>query len=374
MMTDWIEQLRRVLERAPTMGNFHPLTPLCLPADVEIVASAETLAEQLDDLVSHPVRPVIITSFDPDYADRFLVWDTPHRPAPEVINRTLPNRLGYARSHLLTHRDVADRIISDIRQKGYQAVALLLVDGLSYDDTLEWPEHPEPYFVDGPSITFARTPEKGILPGVGFPAIIGSPPLARRLAETGIPHSRGYSYWDREKNDVSALLFQGVPLTRVGGMAEALDLLASVKLSGIYLQLVREGLDGLAHRRREVTSNEVQVAIEAIYNDYRRLVDLLADSGLRSAVYLTADHGILWKKQHPLRQLYNCRSQHPRYALECPYEEPSFVSRFETGCQTFYLFHYPHLGAQIRRNDSGVHGGLSYWESIVPFARTEVNL
>jgi hypothetical protein len=373
-MTDSIEQLRDVLERAPVIGNFHPLMPLCLSADVEVVVNAETLTEQLDDLVSHPVRPVIITTFDLDYADRFLVWDIPHCPSPEAVDQALPDRLDYARSHLVTLQGVAGRIVSDVRQKDYQTVALLLVDGLSYDDTLEWPEHPEPCFVDGPSITFARTPEKGILPDVGFPAIIGCPPLARRLAETGIPHSRGYSYWDREKNDVSALLFQGVPLTRVSGMAEALDLLAPVKLSGIYLQLVREGLDGLAHRRREVTPDEVQATVKAIYNDYRRLVDLLADSGLRGAVYLTADHGILWKKQHELRQLEDCRSQHPRYALECPSEEPGIVSKFETSSQAFYLFHHPHLGARIRSNDSGVHGGLSYWESIVPFVRVEVNL
>jgi len=373
-MTDSIEQLCHALERAPVMGNFHSLVPLCLPADAEVVVKAGILAEQLDDLASHPVRPVIITNFSPDYTDRFLVWDTPHRPAPEVIDRALPDRLDYARSHLLTHRGVADRIISDACQKGYQAVALLLVDGLGYDDTLEWTENPEPCFVDGPSITFARTPEKEIMPDVGFPAIVGTPPLARRLAETGIPHSRGYSYWDREQNDVSALLFQGVPLTRVSGIAEALDLLASVKLSGIYLQLVREGLDGLAHRRREVTTSEVQATVKAIHNDYRQLVDLLADSGLRGAVYLTADHGILWKKQHELRQLDDCRSQHPRYALECPSEELGLVSQFETSTQTFYLFHYPYLGARIRANDSGVHGGLSYRESIVPFVRVEVNL
>ena len=40
----------------------------------------------------------------------------------------------------------------------------------------------------------------------------------------------------------------------------------------------------------------------------------------------------------------------------------------------YYLYHYPYLGSRIRANDSGVHGGLSYWESIVPFVRAEVNL
>lgn len=373
-MSNPIEQLLQVLERGPVMGNFDPLLPLCLPANVKVVAQAETLAEQLDDWISHPVRPTIITHLDSKYEDRFFVWDTPLQPTAAMINQSLPNQLIYARTHLLTHRNIANRIIIDAHQKGYQTIALLLVDGLSYDDTLEWPEHPEPCLVDGPSITFARTPEEEIMPDVGFPAIVGTPPLARRLAEFGFPHSRGYSYWDREQNDVSAMLFQGMPLKRVSGIVEALDLLSSVKLSSVYLQLVREGLDGLAHRRREVTINEIQATVKAIHNDYLRLVDLLSDSGLRGAVYLTADHGILWKQQHELCQIENCRSQHSRYTLEYSTRIRSLASQFDMKLQTFHLYHYPHLGAKIRANDSGIHGGLSYWESIVPFVRIEVNL
>jgi hypothetical protein len=372
-MVDSIEQLRRELQRAPVMGNFHPLLPLCLSGDVEVVAMAGMLAEELDDLVPHPVRPVIIMGIDQEYAGRFSVCSAPRFPPAELINQALPDRLDYARTYLLTHRGVADRITSDTVQKGYDTVALLLVDGLSYHDTLQWPEYVEPCFINGPSITFSQTSDEHIMPDVGFPATVGTPPLARRLAQAGIPHSRGYSYWDRESDNVSALLFQGMPLTRVSRTAEALELLASVKLSGIYLQLVREGLDGLAHRRREVTVSEVTATVEAIHSDYRRLVSLLAESGLRGAVYLTADHGILWKKQHELHRAEGQHSRHPRYALKSP-EESHVASLFEMSHATFYLYHYPYLGARIRANDSGVHGGLSCQESIVPFVRVEVNL
>jgi len=372
-MSDSIEKLLRALERVPVMGSVHPLVPLCLPAGVEVIAEAETVAEQMDDLAAHPERPLLITDFDPRYTDRFFVCDASGCPPPEAINRALPHRLDDARRHLLTNRCVADRIVSDVQQKGYETVALLLIDGLSYDDTVEWPECPEPCFIDGPSITFARTPEKVIVPDIGFPATVGNPPLARRLAKVGIPHSRGYSYWDREQNDVSSMLFRGTPLARVSGIAEALDVLATIKLSGIYLQLIREGLDGLAHRRREVTISEVQAAVEAIHSDYRRLIDLLGTSGVKGAVYLTADHGILWKTQHEFHQIEGSGSRHPRYALERPLD-PSYASGFEMQNQTYYLYHYPYLGSRIRADDSGVHGGLSYWESIVPFVCVEVNL
>lgn len=372
-MANSIKQLNCALERAPVMGNVHPLVSLCLSADVEIVADPGIVAEWLDAPSPHAERPVLITRFDSRYKDRFLLWEATQRPPAEAINRALPYRVDNARRHLLTHQGIADRIVADVQQRGYQAVALLLVDGLSYDDTVEWSEHPEPCFVDGPSITFARISEKAIAPDIGFPAIVSQPPLAPRLAEIGIPHSRGFSYWDREQNDVSALLFQGMPLARVDEMADALDALATIKLAGIYLQLVREGLDGLAHRRREVSMNEVQAAVEAIHRDYRQLVGLLAASGVRSAVYLTADHGVLWKKEHEFCLIEGSGPQHPRYAQECP-REPNTASRFEMQDQVYYLYHYPYLGRHIRANDSGVHGGLSYWESIVPFVRVEVNI
>ncbi len=372
-MTDSIEQLRRALERAPVMGNIHPLVPLCLPAGVEVVAEADTIADQLDDFESHPERPVLITNYDLRYKDRFLAYDASRCPSSEAINQALPHRLDYARRHLLTHRSVGHRIVSDARQRGYQTIALLLVDGLSYDDTIEWPDRSEPCFVDGPSITSARTPEKLIVLDIGFPAIVGNPPLARQLANVGIQHSRGFSYWDRAQNDVSAMLFQGVPLARVNEISEALDALRTIKLPGLYLQLVREGLDGLAHRRREVTTSEVQAAVKAIHDDYHQLIGLLVESNVRGAVYLVADHGILWKKRHRFLQLEGSGPQHPRFASEPPLDT-SLASRFEMQHQTYYLYHYPYLGCQIRANDSGVHGGLSYWESIVPFVRVEVNV
>ena len=41
--------------------------------------------------------------------------------------------------------------------------------------------------------------------------------------------------------------------------------------------------------------------------------------------------------------------------------------------RTYYLYHSPYIGRRVRSNDSGIHGGLSYHESIVPFVRLEVN-
>lgn len=366
-----IEQLEELLRIAPVMGRFHPLVPLCLSAETEVVDEPATLAREMDNLGISPIRPILITSYDPRFADRFIAMDIVEVPSGERINVQLPYRLTAAR-RLLTHADVAGRIISDAIQRGYQTVALLLVDGLSYDDVIGWPEQPEPCFVDGVTVTFLRTQNRAIDSGFGFPAIVGRPPIAQRLEAVGIHHARGFSYWDREQNDVSAILFHGMPLERVGGMSQALDRLRSLDLSDLYIQIVREGTDGLAHRRREVTAAEIASTVAAVHRDFRELVDLLAASGSHGAAYLTADHGVLWKHQHLFEPLPFEAVSSARYTRETEISE-NYAARFGSDQQPAFALHYPYLGTRIRANDSGVHGGLSYWESLVPFVRVEVN-
>lgn len=367
-----IDELLRRLAVAPVMGRFHPLLPLCLPPETDVQPAARTVAAAMDDLAPTVARPILITAADPAYADRFPVMDAPELPHAAPINEGLPRRLAAARS-LLTQRRVAQRIAADTQRRGYRTVVLLLVDGLSYEDTRDWPEAPEPVFVDGPTITYFAAADGRILPDVGFPAIVGRPPLAQRLAALGLGRARGYSYWDRQSNAVAALMFDGMPLQRVGGITEALARLADEPLDGLYVQIVRVGTDGLAHGRREVSAQEVAATVEAVHEDLLRVVELLRRTELPGAAYLVSDHGLLWKHEHALLEVAGCRSDHPRYAA-LPLAHDAPATRFETEGATFSLFHYPHLGAPIRANNSGVHGGLSYWESIVPFVHIEVNL
>jgi hypothetical protein len=367
-----IESLLKQLDIAPVMGHLHPLWSLCLPAGVEVAASAQAVAERLDSRERHAERPILINNYAPAFADRFLTHHLPESPPAELINRALPLRVS-TKHHLLTHRAVGQRIIDDTRQQGYETVILMLVDGLSYEDARHWPHHPIPCLIAGPSITFARTTDGAILPDIGFPAIVGDFSIARQLAEAGIPHSRGYSYWERGQNDVSAFLFSGMPLTKVGGISEALALLQESDLPGMFVQLVREGTDGLAHSRREVTTVEIQATVNAILDDFRQLIALVTESKRKGAVYLVSDHGVLWKHQHTLERLPGENSTHVRYTWERPLD-PSSTSVFQTSNGPCYLYHYPYIGRQLRANDSGTHGGLSYWESIVPFVHVEVNV
>jgi hypothetical protein len=367
-----IDDLLRQLAIAPVMGKFHPLLPLCLPANTEVQLDARRVAIEMDDRAASEVRPILITNLDLAYANRFITATLTSLPDVGLLNRGLPGRLEAARS-LLTNRHIADRIVEDTIGRDYRVVILMLVDGLSYEDVRHWPEEVEPTFIDGPSITFSRTTGGDINREVGFPAIVGIPPLAQRLLQVGLKRARGYSYWDRESNDVAAIMFEGMPLQRVGGVDEALGLLVKESLDGLYVQLVRVGTDGLAHGRREVGIREVGATVEAVRQDLLHLVDILRQAELRGAVYLTADHGMLWKNHHSLIESEDYRSPHPRYTAGT-FSDDAPVSRLETQGGVFSLYHYPYLGTAIRANNSGVHGGLSYWESIVPFIRIEVNV
>jgi len=355
------------------MGPLHPLQALCLPPEAEVLDDAGILVEELDDLTPHAVRPVWLTEIQPRMANRFLQADASSLPSLDAVSRALPGRLDYARHHWLTHRTVADRIVADAAQRRYRTVALLLVDGLGYADVADWPEQAQPCLVDGPSITYYQERKsQHILPEIGFPGIVGTPRLAQRLIDVGLPHSRGFSYWSREVNEVSAYLFEGVPLTRVVRFSEAIAELRGANLEHTFVQVVREGLDGLAHSRREVTITEVHKAVQAIRDDALALLDVLSESPSRpAALYLAADHGILWKAEHSFEMLETDDHAHPRYGTHAPANE-EHATRFEFGQRTFYVYHWPYVGAAIRRNDSGVHGGLSAQESIVPFIQWEL--
>lgn len=367
-------KIRDLLMRGPVMGSLHPLWALCLPSETIVEDNAARVAERLDNLDPHSVHPIWITDVEMDLAPRFFRADADTVPSAEIVNHVLPHRVDHARSHLLTHRRVANRIVEDVRMNRYQSVIFLLVDGLSYWDVLDWPEVVEPCFIDGPSITFYEDKStKQPLKDVGFPAIVGNPGLARRLSDLGLQYSRGFSYWSRESNVVSDYLFQGVPLTRVTNFQEVLARLHDKDVSQTYIQIVREGLDGLAHHRRELTAAEIKETVRAIRQDALALAEILHDQGRSAALFLTSDHGILWKTDHPFTLLKTGDRVHPRYGTFPPATSDA-TTAFVLDEQEFYVYHWPYLGSNIRWNDSGVHGGLSAHESIVPFIRWEFHL
>ena len=369
-----LHELTQALQIAPVMGRFHPLVPLCLPENLAFYDDIQTLVESLDSVETQPEQPILITQFEANLSHRFKTMEVLTCPSSHEINLHLPRRVNQAKQWLLTHRQVANRIIQDVQKRHYQAVILLLIDGLSYADVQDWPEPCEPCFIDGPSITFNRAPNGKIDPEVGFPAIVAN--LARRLPSFGLPHLRGFSYWDSHENEASDKIFNSITPEKVSSFRDVITQLSQTDLHGMYVQIMRVGLDGLAHSRREVGQSEIQATVEAIHQDLQFLVELLKQQSIFGAVYLMADHGILWKHNHDLQPITDGGREHVRY-LAVPQgqiiNKPQNSTSFSTAYQNFYVYHYPYYDRQIKSNDSGVHGGLSFEESIVPFIRVEVS-
>lgn len=367
--------LDRMLKRAPVIGDIHPLVPVCLGAETQIIHNSRDFVGAIDSHAQILSYPALILNSDPMIKQRFRAVRSLDHPPVESINRNMKYHLGYIREHLLTTHKVASLIQDDVASHQYELVVVLLIDGLGYGDVLGWDIGTiRPCFVDGPSITFKVFEDSNeLLRSVGFASIVGNPSIAERMYHLGYRNSYGYTYWQAENNLLAGYMFRGVPDNPVINFEAILQLLDKEPVPPrSYVQIVREGLDGLAHSKRELRTSEVQSAIQALRTDVERLVEIIKRKTLSSVIYITADHGILWKNEHDW-EMIGVSGSRPRYSTKRPdATHPDCTIRLENSGVPFYLFTYPYLGAPIRKNDSGVHGGFSYQESFVPFIKLEV--
>lgn len=367
-------ELTLLLQRTPVVARVHPLLPLCLGADTRIIDDGRQFLGAIDNQAQDIDAPVLIVCDNAQLRARFPVVHLIEHPPIDVINRNMKHHLGYMREHLLTTHQVAGEIEREVAHRQYDLVVVLLVDGLSYGDTLGWQTNVRPCFVDGPSVTYqVRGEPEAPLPSVGFAAIVGDPPIADRLYRLGYPNLYGYTYWRARQNTLARYMYRGVPDNEVVNFEAILRIIADEPIPPrSYVQIVREGLDGLAHSKRELRATEVRSAVTALEHDIERLQEVIKRKSDYAAIYITADHGILWKNEHDWEVL-GVPSSKPRYSTARPDEILlEHVVRLENDGVPFYVFTYPYLGSKIRSNDSGVHGGLSYEESIVPFIKIEV--
>ncbi len=371
---DGYQQLENKLTRTPVIGDVHPLLPLALSNSVRIVKCGDDVLSELDDMLVAPQTPTLILRHDLRLEARFPTISLKEHPPVDAINRNMHCHLQYAREQLLTTHGVAVTLVEDVIERRYDIVVLMLVDGLSYGDVIDWIDTAIPCFVDGPSLTYRLADDqRTVLPTVGFPSIVGSPSVFSRLHDIGYKNALGYTYWAPDSNVISDYLFRQIPTHRVANFEAILTELRSFTFKQpTYIQIMREGLDGLAHSKREMSRAEIDGAIMAIRQDIERVIQVLSKQKRRICLYLVADHGILWKTEHNWKTL-DVTGSKPRYSTTRPGESAyACTVRYERSGQVYYSLTYPYLGSRIKADDSGVHGGLSYQESIVPFAKFEV--
>lgn len=343
--------------------NYRPLWELCL-ADVWCPTSVQAWRERIDspeDISS--TQTLFVNLSDSDKAELTQVFGFPTIALPEFpsiaqVNQALPHQ--FETNNLLKQSDLAADIATRVKQELPELVVLLVFDGLSFYDVVNW-ELPHatltPCLVDGLSATDAA-----------MRRLIGSPVLTHQLFELGYPSRLGFSYWERQVNQLTDDLFFGFvgsQLRRVTTFNEVLNTIKAYEWSArTYIQIIRSGLDSVCHLHRE--RPDITGHLEHLKQDVLALITTLRETGHRFRLFLTADHGILWYADQDVVSLAREKSK-ARYT-EGHVASDGDVLTLNTDAGTYTVLTGDKVIAKQRRvTEWGFHGGVSAQESLVPF-------
>jgi hypothetical protein len=355
-----LDELDKLLIRTPVIvRGLHTASLAFLKGEVFLFKTLQELIIKLDS--PERTEPIKALSFDnaSPFKSRFPVVTVNHDPFTTKLNNVLFEKLEFLSLHITTHQMVSDLIVSEA--KNFETVVLILLDGLSYADCKDWPGV-EPCLVVHPSIT-----------RIGFPAIIGSPPLASKLFSSGFTKRIGFTYWERDDNPLTEILFNTIKETLVidptspGMFSQIIDWISIRDLHKTYIQIVYSALDEYAEGHR--ASIPRQAVIDKIKANLEALFDILIHKGRSAILFAISDHGILWKEDgHKIENLNSPNGA--RYFVGR--SGPGRGRYFKVGTEHFWVLDYPQMGRPWKKNEQGIHGGISFEESIVPFIRWEV--
>lgn len=353
--------LDRLLNQVPVVvKEMHPVSLAYLDEPVRVYTSLQELICKLDTPQDVQLHRALSFDANSPYASRFPVVTVEHDPFTPELNYILFERYDFIAASMLSHARVAERIVVEAQKA--ETVVLILLDGLSYTDCQGWPEV-EPCLAASPTIT-----------RICFPTIVGSPPLAAQLFATGLTRRIGFTYWERQDEPLTDRLFHTITDTRKldsnqpDAFGQVLDWLSAHDLSGTYVQIVYSALDDYAEGHRVTVPR--QAVVEQIRRDLEAVADVLTHKGRPAILFAVADHGILWKDGGHKFEFIKLSGT--RYA-----EGRSGAGRgrlFEVDGKPYWVLDYPQMGRRWKSNEQGIHGGISFEESIVPFIKWEVNL
>lgn len=282
-----------------------------------------------------------------------------NRPDPWDVSEALFTRFGETQAILPTQGEVAEIIEKRVRHSTPKAIALIIVDGLSYYD-LPTDTDSEAIQVSGITST-----------AYGYRTVIGRPSISRRLFTLGYSNQLGFTYFDQRINDLARDVYASFAesqVTRVKAFTEILERINTASVAPSYIQITMAGLDQLCHAHWD--QPPVAQYLQRILENLDSLLKVMHGHFGHSLVVLTADHGILWREHIESRlqiidDIFTEDLGSPRYikgSLLRPYGR---ICRCNN--QNYTLFQAPYMTRRFRNNEWGVHGGISAWESIVPF-------
>lgn len=355
-----LDDLLILLDRSPVVADIHPVSLCYLPDDVNVFDSINDVIEQIDLPQTMPPRRIIITGRQMD--SRFPRVNVQHDPFTPAINDILCEHFEQIETRTLRQSQIGDEIVKVARD--LDLIILFLVDGLSYENVQGWAGDLTPCLVDVPSVT-----------RLAFPNLVGRPTIAQRLFDVGYSSAIGFSYWTRENNKLTDELFHTIPSVHKFGKFSTIltTLQKDLPRKKTFVQIIRTGLDGYAHhQKRRPPINAIISEVEA---EWAQLIQYCKQSGRRAGVFLSADHGILWRDQFEPQIVGTApATQSARYAT---WREAGFHSGgehvFHVNNELYHCLTTPNLRRSLRIDEQGVHGGISYQESIIPFLQLKVS-
>lgn len=287
----------------------------------------------------------------------FPSYSIDQRPNPIDLSEVLFQKFDLAKNIIFSQDDIAERIIKMAQKNRPEVIVLILVDGLSYYDLTEQDDI-EPCFVPGVSVT-----------DFGFKTIIGKPSISNRLFFIGYKKQRAFSFFDYS-NELSGNIndgFSEAQYFRIREVSEIFKNLKHFRPKRDFIQIVIEGLDSLCHSHRDAPP--IEYYRNKIVSCLDEIESIFLSRKISYQIHLVSDHGILWHDSYEkfivLDDLFPEDSTHPRYV------KGTFNRMFGRISSSFgsnyTLFKAPHISRNFRNNEWGMHGGISAWESIVPF-------
>ena len=288
----------------------------------------------------------------------FPAIEVSERPDPYALSERLFQRFDEADQIVPIQTDIARVVEEEAVRSGADVVALMIVDGLGYYDLPEDTEA-SPFLVNGVSTT-----------EFGYVQAAGRPSLSSRLFTRGYTKQLGFTYFLPEDNDLASEIYKTFSPSQVVQVREfdaVLQHLRSQRILKAYVQISTSGLDQVCHSFRDRPPCEH--ILQQVMHRFESLVECLTRPHCKVLACLTSDHGILWRESiegqakvvHDLLPEDTRSTRHLRGRFLRDYAR----------CHThdghnYTLLAFPYLTRKLRRNEWGVHGGISAWESIVP--------
>ena len=355
----FLNEFKQVLEKTPVILLSDPLS-LAFIDDVCIIKNQREYFLRMDSLEKQESNKTVVIDAEGSYFDRIPRVYLNHDPYIPDLSNFLFTKYNQIMSWSFTQKDIQNRILSDTK---VDTIILILVDGLSFDDCKNRP-FVTPCLVNGATIT-----------PVGFRNIIGKPPIEYHLFKRGFKSRIGFSYWDRS-NELTNLIFTGfdpgAQMHRVEEFDQILSTLSGYKLNKTYVQIILSGLDQFAHEFRD--RPPVNEWVERLFSHYiESIKEILQAKGLIGHIYVVSDHGILWKpKRLEKKVIVIPEIQATRKRFMNGHKIRNNVIHVSCFGEDYSLLKYPYIYNDFRSNEWGTHGGISYYESIVPFLKLEV--